>query len=54
MLDSFEQPLRGPLAPDYQRRVKLPVMWQVCKDAWTKNPDDAQKTYDGLAPKRKN
>jgi hypothetical protein len=29
------------------------VMWQVLKDAWTKNPEDAQKTFDLLASKEK-
>ena len=34
--------------------VKMPVlMWQVRKDAWTKNPEDAQKTFDMLGTKDK-
>jgi hypothetical protein len=29
--------------------VKMPVlMWQVLKDAWTKNPEDARRTFDLL------
>jgi hypothetical protein len=34
--------------------VTMPVlMWQVLKDVWTKNPEDAQKTFDLLASKEK-
>jgi len=34
--------------------IKMPVlMWQVRKDAWTKNPEDAQKTFDMLGTKEK-
>ena len=34
--------------------VKLPVlMWQVLDDSWTKNPDDAQKTFGLLGSKEK-
>ncbi|MCD0459542.1 alpha/beta hydrolase family protein [Roseiconus lacunae] len=34
--------------------VKMPVlMWQVRDDSWTKNPEDAQKTFDLLASKEK-
>ena len=33
-------------------RVKMPVlMVQVLKDAWTRNPEDAQKTFDLLGSK---
>ena len=34
--------------------VTMPVlMWQVLDDAWTKNPEDAQKTFDLLSSKEK-
>jgi hypothetical protein len=34
--------------------VKMPVlMWQVLKDSWSKNPEDAQKTFDRLGSKEK-
>ncbi|MDU0593348.1 alpha/beta hydrolase family protein [Pseudomonas aeruginosa] len=34
--------------------VTMPVlMWQVLEDAWTKNPDDAQRTFDLLGSKEK-
>lgn len=34
--------------------VTMPVlMWQVLEDAWTKNPDDAQLTFDLLGSKEK-
>ncbi|MCA9218153.1 MAG: alpha/beta hydrolase, partial [Planctomycetales bacterium] len=34
--------------------VKMPVlMWQVLEDSWTKNPEDAQKTFDLLASEEK-
>ncbi|MCW5576158.1 MAG: alpha/beta hydrolase, partial [Burkholderiales bacterium] len=34
--------------------VTMPVlMWQVLEDAWTKNPEDAQKTFDLLGSKEK-
>jgi pimeloyl-ACP methyl ester carboxylesterase len=34
--------------------VKMPVlMWQVLDDAWTKNPEDAQKTFDLLSSQEK-
>lgn len=34
--------------------VKMPVlMWQVLDDAWTKNPEDAQKTFDLLGSEEK-
>jgi pimeloyl-ACP methyl ester carboxylesterase len=34
--------------------VKMPVlMWQVLKDSWTKNPQDAQKTFDLLGSREK-
>lgn len=34
--------------------VTMPVlMWQVRDDAWTKNPEDAQKTFDLLGSKEK-
>lgn len=34
--------------------IHMPVlMWQVRKDAWTKNPEDAQKTFDLLGSKEK-
>ena len=34
--------------------VTMPVlMWQVRDDAWTKNPEDAQKTFDLSAYKGK-
>ena len=34
--------------------VKMPVlMFQVLEDAWTRNPDDAQKSFDLLASKDK-
>jgi pimeloyl-ACP methyl ester carboxylesterase len=34
--------------------VKMPVfMWQVLDDAWTKNPEDAQKTFDLLGSEDK-
>jgi hypothetical protein len=34
--------------------VKMPVlMIQVLEDAWTRNPEDAQKTFDLLASKDK-
>lgn len=34
--------------------IKMPVlMWQVLEDAWTKNPEDAQKTFDLLGSKDK-
>ncbi len=28
-------------------------MWQVRDDAWTKNPQDAQKTFDRLSSQEK-
>ena len=35
-------------------RVKMPVlMVQVLQDAWTRNPEDAQKTFDLLGSKEK-
>lgn len=34
--------------------VTMPVlMWQVLEDSWTKNPEDAQKTFDLLGSKEK-
>lgn len=34
--------------------VRMPVlMWQVLDDAWTKNPEDAQKTFDLLGSREK-
>jgi hypothetical protein len=34
--------------------VTMPVlMWQVRDDEWTKNPEDAQKTFDKLGSKEK-
>jgi len=34
--------------------VTIPVlMWQVLKDAWIKNPEDGQKTFDLLGSKEK-
>jgi pimeloyl-ACP methyl ester carboxylesterase len=34
--------------------VAMPVlMWQVLEDAWTKNPEDAQKTFDRLGSQEK-
>ncbi len=34
--------------------VKMPVlMFQVLEDAWTRNPEDAQKTFDQLGSKEK-
>lgn len=34
--------------------VTTPVlMWQVLEDAWTKNPDDAQRTFDAISSKDK-
>lgn len=34
--------------------IRMPVlMWQVLEDAWTKNPEDAQKTFDLLGSKDK-
>lgn len=34
--------------------VTMPVLiWQVLRDAWTKNPKDAQNTFDLLASKEK-
>src|SRR5262245_31742216 len=34
--------------------VTMPVlMWQVLEDAWSKNPEDAQKTFDKLSSKEK-
>ncbi|HEY7388878.1 MAG TPA: alpha/beta hydrolase [Bryobacteraceae bacterium] len=34
--------------------VRMPVlMWQVRNDSWTKNPEDAQKTFDLLGSKEK-
>jgi len=38
----------------YAPAVKMPVlMWQVLDDAWTKNPGDAQKTFDLLGSTEK-
>jgi hypothetical protein len=34
--------------------IKMPVlMWQVRKDAWSKNPEDGQKTFGMLGTKEK-
>jgi hypothetical protein len=34
--------------------VTMPVlMWQVLEDEWTRNPEDAQKTFDRLGSKEK-
>jgi hypothetical protein len=34
--------------------VKMPVlMVQMLKDSWTRNPEDAQKTFDLLGSKEK-
>jgi hypothetical protein len=38
----------------FASRVKMPVlMIQVLKDSWTRNPEDAQKTFDLLGSKDK-
>lgn len=33
----------------YTKNIKMPLlMWQVKEDAWTKNPEDAQATFDTI------
>jgi pimeloyl-ACP methyl ester carboxylesterase len=38
----------------FASEIKMPVlMWQVRDDSWTRNPEDAQKTFDLLGSKEK-
>lgn len=38
----------------FAANIPMPVlMWQVLEDSWTKNPDDAQKTFDLLGSQEK-
>ena len=41
-------------SPAFCRSGKMPVlMFQVLEDAWTRNPEDAQKTFDLISSKDK-
>ncbi|MFT3932568.1 MAG: alpha/beta hydrolase [Chitinophagaceae bacterium] len=38
----------------YTKNIKMPLlMWQVKEDAWVKNPEDAQATFDTIPSKEK-